>query len=57
MDRIIIEGLLEIAKDKYENRESKYCKGEIHAYNVMLGIIDKEDRELDEESKRVWLDY
>ena len=53
MDRIIIEGLLEIAKDKYENRESKYCKGEIHAYNVMLGIIDKEENKLVEESKRV----
>ena len=53
MDRIIIENLLETAKDKYENRESKYCKGEIHAYNVMLGIIDKEECELIEESRRV----
>jgi len=52
-NRIVIEGLLENAKDKYNNRESKYCKGEIHAYNVMLGIIDKEENKLIEESKRV----
>ena len=29
MDRIVIENLIEIAKDKYDNRETKYCKGEI----------------------------